>query len=209
MNAKQEKAAPGGGKKGKGDGEDDSADTKRDKKLQAILLADAFTKTFRPVTLYKPKVMLPLVNVPMLDYTIEFLAQNGVEEILVFCVWHASMLEDYIIKSKWPSTISVRCIHSTSCESVGDALREIDKLGIINSDPFVLITGDVISNMDLKKAIAAHKERRKGDNDAIMTVVLKKVQKTAGINPILQDLVVLFVMLSNMNNMLTLTNGFL
>jgi translation initiation factor eIF-2B subunit epsilon len=133
--------------------------------------------------------MLPLVNVPMLDYTIEFLAQNGVEEILVFCVWHASMLEEYIAKSKWPSTISVRCIHSGSCESVGDALREIDKLGIINSDPFILITGDVISNMDLKKAIAAHKARRQLDNDAIMTIVMKKVQKSAGINPIMQDLV--------------------
>lgn len=183
------KAEKKNGKKKSGGGEDDSADTKRDKKLQAILLADAFTKTFRPITLTKPKVMLPLVNVPMLDYTIEFLAQNGVEEIFVFCVWHAAMLEDYIAKSKWPSTISVRCIHSGSCASVGDALREIDKLAIINSDPFILITGDVISNMDLKKAISAHKERRKLDNDAIMTIVLKKVQTTSGINPILQDLV--------------------
>lgn len=29
----------------------------------------------------RPKVLLPLVNVPMLEYTIEFLAQNGVEEV--------------------------------------------------------------------------------------------------------------------------------
>jgi translation initiation factor eIF-2B subunit epsilon len=54
----------------------------------------------------------------------------------------------------------------------------------------VLITGDVISNMDLKKVINFHKERRKVDNDAIMTVVLKNVQKSAGIKPILDDLVV-------------------
>ena len=92
-------------------------DVKRDQKLQAVLLADSFTKTFRPITWNSPKVLLPLVNVPMLDYTIEFLAQNGVEEILIFCVWHASMLEEYISKSKWPSTIIVRCIHSTACSS--------------------------------------------------------------------------------------------
>lgn len=68
-------------------------------------------------------------------------------------------------------------------------MREIDQLGIVNSDPFILISGDVISNMDLKKAISIHKERRKVDNDAIMTVVLKKVQKLAGVKPVLDDLV--------------------
>jgi translation initiation factor eIF-2B subunit epsilon len=62
-------------------------------------------------------------------------------------------------------------------------------MGIVNSDPFILISGDVISNMDLKKAINIHKERRKTDNDAIMTVVLKKVQKLAGVKPVLDDLV--------------------
>ncbi len=58
-----------------------SEDVRRDQKLQAILLADSFTTTFRPITLQSPKVLLPLVNVPMIDYTIEFLTQNGIEEV--------------------------------------------------------------------------------------------------------------------------------
>ena len=62
-------------------------------------------------------MLLPLVNVPMLEYVIEFLAQNGVEEILIFCAWHAKVVEEYILNSKWPSTISVRCIHSSGCSS--------------------------------------------------------------------------------------------
>ena len=74
---KKEKAASVG-KKGEGGGGEDA---KRDQKLQAILLADSFQKAFRPVTWETPKVLLPLVNVPMLEYTIEFLAQNGVEEV--------------------------------------------------------------------------------------------------------------------------------
>lgn len=59
-------------------------DVKREQKLQAVILADSFSKTFRPISLERPKVMLPLVNVPMLDYTIEFLSQNGVEEVSSF-----------------------------------------------------------------------------------------------------------------------------
>lgn len=64
-------------------GNDD--EIKREQKLQAILLADSFSKSFRPITLESPKVLLPLMNVPMLEYTIEFLAQNGVEEVKLFC----------------------------------------------------------------------------------------------------------------------------
>lgn len=45
-------------------------------------------------------------------------------------------------------------------------------------------------NNSLKKAIAFHKQKRKEDNNNVMTVVLKNVQKTAGAKPILDDLVV-------------------
>jgi len=69
------------GKKAKSDKKDASNVDKTERKLQAILLADSFTKTFRPITWERPKVLLPLVNAPMLDYTIEFLSQNGVEEV--------------------------------------------------------------------------------------------------------------------------------
>ena len=111
-------------------------------------------------------------------------------KIIVFCVWHAEMLQSYIANSKWPSSVTVRCITSASCLSAGDALREIDSIGIIRSDPFILISGDVISNMDLKKAMKAHTDKRKVDSNAIMTVVLKHVQRAAGIKPVMDDLVV-------------------
>jgi hypothetical protein len=66
----------------------DTDDVRRDQKLQAILLADSFTTTFRPITLDCPKVLLPLVNVPMIDYTLEFLTHNGIEEVTKVFVLH-------------------------------------------------------------------------------------------------------------------------
>jgi translation initiation factor eIF-2B subunit epsilon len=38
---------------------------------------------FRPISVERPKVLMPLVNVPMLDYTLEWLASAGVEEARV------------------------------------------------------------------------------------------------------------------------------
>jgi translation initiation factor eIF-2B subunit epsilon len=54
---------------------------KTEQPLQAVLLADSFTNTFRPISLEKPKVLMPLCNIPLFDYTIEFLASAGVEEV--------------------------------------------------------------------------------------------------------------------------------
>ena len=50
-------------KKGGGGGNDED---QRNQKLQAILLADSFKQNFRPITLERPQMLLPLVNVPMM-----------------------------------------------------------------------------------------------------------------------------------------------
>ena len=39
---------------------------------------------------------------------------------------------------------------------------------------FVLITGDTISNMSLRRALQEHKERKKKDSNAVMTMVVKR-----------------------------------
>jgi translation initiation factor eIF-2B subunit epsilon len=56
-------------------------DLKTEQPLQAILMADSFANAFRPLSFDKPKALLPLINVPMIEYTLEFLACNDVEEV--------------------------------------------------------------------------------------------------------------------------------
>lgn len=61
-------------------------------------------------------------------------------------------------------------IVSTACKSAGEALREIDVKDVVKSD-FVLVSGDVVSNMDLGAAARAHRAHRDRDKGAIMTMV--------------------------------------
>ena len=42
------------------------------------------------------QVLLPLVNVPLLDYTIEFLVEAGVQEIFVFSCAHADQIRKHL-----------------------------------------------------------------------------------------------------------------
>ena len=53
------------------------------------MLADSFASNFRPITFSMPKVLMPLANVPMIEYTLECLAAGGVQEVFIFCCAHA------------------------------------------------------------------------------------------------------------------------
>jgi NDP-sugar pyrophosphorylase family protein len=57
--------------------------------------------------------------------------------------------------------------------SVGDAMRDIYTRGLVTSD-FVLVMGDLVSNVKIDQVVRAHKERRKKNKDAIMTMVVKE-----------------------------------
>mmetsp|Transcript_6093 Transcript_6093/g.22353 ORF Transcript_6093/g.22353 Transcript_6093/m.22353 type:complete len:781 (-) Transcript_6093:399-2741(-) len=149
------------------------ADTEHSRQvLQAIVLADSFTTTLRPVTLDKPKVLLPLVNSPMIEYTLEWLASAGVEEVFVFCCVHSKQIVEYLQSSRFNShhqPFQVHPIVSTSAMSAGEALRFIDERQVVRSD-FVLVFGDTVSNMSLTAALAAHRARREADKQAVMTI---------------------------------------
>ncbi|THG09640.1 hypothetical protein TEA_022172 [Camellia sinensis var. sinensis] len=143
--------------------------------LRAVLLADSFAQKFRPITLERPKVLLPLVNIPMIDYTLAWLESAGVEEVFVFCCAHSRQVIDYLNNSKWfgQPNFTIKTIESHNSVSAGDALRLIYEQNVIYED-FILISGDTLSNMSLTQALEEHKERRKKNSNAVMTMVIKK-----------------------------------
>lgn len=161
------------GKKGGGEGKWNPEDV-----LQAVIIADSFNYRFLPVTIEKPRALLPLVNRPLIDYTVEFLAVAGVQEIFVFCCSHADMIKTHLENSRWMRPLSPVRLHiviSENCPSVGDALRNIDTLSLIRSD-FVLVSGDLVANMELKEVLDLHKEMKKKDKMSVMTCVYKEAK---------------------------------
>ncbi|KAI9676897.1 MAG: hypothetical protein M1817_006736 [Caeruleum heppii] len=164
------------GQKGGSKGEKAADQDQRDDVLQAVVLADSFETRFQPFTLERPRCLLPLVNTPIIEYTLEFLANAGVEEIFVYCGAHTDQVEDYIRASKWCLASSpfsrLEIIKSTS-RSVGDAMRDLDSRDAITGD-FIIVSGDVVSNLPLEAALTAHRERRAADKNAIMTMILRE-----------------------------------
>lgn len=148
-----------------------------DENLQAIVMSDSYQDRFMPLTLETPRCLLPLANTPLIEYTLEFLATAGVQEIYVVGSAHAEKIEEYLANSKWSLPYSpfkvLQVIKSTESQSVGDAMRDLDRMGLITSD-FLLISGDIVSNIDFKQVLRAHRERKTKDKNSIMTMVLRE-----------------------------------
>ncbi|XP_015592870.1 translation initiation factor eIF-2B subunit epsilon isoform X2 [Cephus cinctus] len=144
--------------------------------LQAVVLADDFTTNLTPVQNVYPSILMPVVNVPLLDYLIETLVQSRIQELYLYCSSHIESLKKYV-QSKNSDDISINLIISDGCRSLGDALRDIDTKGAIRGD-FILIRGDAFTNANLKNLLELHRVRIEKDKGAAMTLLLRDVGST-------------------------------
>ncbi|KAG2462342.1 translation initiation factor eIF-2B subunit epsilon [Polypterus senegalus] len=172
--AKSNRPTPGAGaasKRGIG-GQEEEEQT-----VQAVLIADSFNRRFFPISKDQPRALLPLANVAMIDYTLEFLTATGVQETFVFCCWMSNKIKEHLQKSKWCRPTSPNTVHiitSDMYRSLGDVLRDVDAKALVRSD-FLLVYGDVVSNIDITQALNEHRMRRKNEkNVSVMTMIFKE-----------------------------------
>uniref|UniRef100_A0A8D0SAY6 Translation initiation factor eIF2B subunit epsilon n=2 Tax=Sus scrofa TaxID=9823 RepID=A0A8D0SAY6_PIG len=185
---KRSGSGQGGG--GGGGGAARGAEEEPPPPLQAVLVADSFNRRFFPISKDQPRALLPLANVALIDYTLEFLTATGVQETFVFCCWKAAQIKEHLLKSKWcrPTSLNVvRIITSDLYRSLGDVLRDVDAKALVRSD-FLLVYGDVISNINVTRALEEHRLRRKLEkNDNVVVAVdsatnrVLHFQKTQGL----------------------------
>ncbi|KFB49935.1 hypothetical protein ZHAS_00017968 [Anopheles sinensis] len=145
--------------------------------VQAILIADSYNDNFLPFTSASPLALLPLVNVPLIEYTLEVLNRHGVEEVIIFCSNQSNEVKRFIQqrqaeKCTWSMGMTITIISSESCRCLGEALRDLEARHIIRGN-FILLGVDSVTNANLTALLEEHKRLLKIDRGAAMTVVYK------------------------------------
>jgi len=81
------------------------------------------------------------------------LVTNQINEIYIASAYkpHLEKIKKFILERKLRKTVKTLTIRS-DCESFGDALREVAEHKVLDND-FVVVRGDIITNIDLKPAI--------------------------------------------------------
>ena len=118
--------------------------------MKAIILAGGFGKRLKPITDYVPKPLVPIKNIPIIDWQIKYLKKFGVEEVVVSTGYKKDMIENYL---KWKEhNINLRYSHEKSPLGTGGAIKKAGNL--IKDDTFFVMNGDIITNIDLNKMIS-------------------------------------------------------
>lgn len=139
--------------------------------LQAVVIADDFSTNLTPMHNVLPSILVPVVNIPLLEYLIETLVTCGIKELFLYCSNHIDLLKNYVQKIGQKDLV-ITLIISDGCRSLGDALRDIDTKGWIRGN-FILIRGDAFINANLRKILTVHQNKLQKDKGTAMTMVLR------------------------------------
>jgi translation initiation factor eIF-2B subunit epsilon len=141
-------------------------------KLIALILLDSYTHQFEPFSSTRAECLMPFVGGRcLLDNNIEYLIENQVEEIYLFCTKHHHQIKEHIEEKKWRERVEIHFLYNFKCQSLGDAMREIDAKGLIRSNFILMTASSIISNISLKEHLELHKQVSKTDKNAIMTML--------------------------------------
>jgi translation initiation factor eIF-2B subunit epsilon len=138
--------------------------------------------------------MFPVANVPLLHYIIEFLVTNQVKEIIIATRKNIDIIRDFINKQGYKAyKVKFQVVTiSADSKSFGDALRQVADNHIIKDD-FVLVRGDIITNMNIQGALKMHyhvkqqeakKENQTSETRKLKTIMTKIFKSMAYSNPL-------------------------
>ncbi|MET0275792.1 MAG: sugar phosphate nucleotidyltransferase, partial [Acidimicrobiia bacterium] len=135
--------------------------------MKAVILAGGEGTRLRPLTSNQPKPMMPLVNKPMMEHIVNLLQLHGFDDIVVTVAFLANQIRDYFGDG---SDFGVTMRYATedsplgTAGSVRNASSELD-------DTFLVISGDVLTDIDLTAFVKAHR-----DANATASIALKHVE---------------------------------
>jgi NDP-sugar pyrophosphorylase family protein len=135
--------------------------------MKALILAGGFGTRLRPLSCTRPKLMFPIANRPLLDWTLERLAASGVKEVVLAVNYMAHVLKNYYGTTQYEMKISYS--HETKPLGTAGPIKKAEQL-IGRDSPFFVLNGDILSEIDYQALLKAHQE-----NGATATITLLAV----------------------------------
>ena len=134
--------------------------------MKAVLMAGGDGSRLRPLTVGRPKPMVPVVNKPVMTHMLELLRSHGITEVIVTLRYLASVIQDFYEDGSnlgMKLSYAIEDVPLGTAGSVKNAARFLD-------DTFLVISGDALTDFDLQAIVDAH--RRVETRHASGTVVV-------------------------------------
>lgn len=135
--------------------------------MQSLILAGGKGTRLRPLTVYTPKPITPLINRPFLLYQIESLLRAGITDITLSLNYQPNKIEDLLGDGSEFGVNLRYAVEPSPMGTAGAYKFAEDKI----RETTVVLNGDVLSDVNLADVIEFHREKQ-----ATATIVLTPVE---------------------------------
>ncbi|HEX2851032.1 MAG TPA: sugar phosphate nucleotidyltransferase [Acidimicrobiales bacterium] len=136
--------------------------------MKAVIMAGGEGTRLRPLTSNAPKPMIPLANRPMMEHIVELLKRHGFDDIVVTVAFLPHAIRTYFGDG---SEFGVRMVYATEETPLGTAGSVRNAMDELRDERFLVISGDVLTDIDLSAVVRFHEER-----GALATIALKAME---------------------------------
>ena len=109
----------------------------------------------RPLTCDLPKPMVPIVNRPVMEYTIELLKKHGIQDIAVTLGYLPGVIREHFGTGAEYGVNLQYFVEETPLGTAGSVMNTGDFL----QETYIVISGDALTDLDIGRALAFHRER--------------------------------------------------
>ncbi len=134
--------------------------------MKAVVMAGGEGSRLRPLTVGRPKPMVPIVNRPVMEHILLLLKRHGITEVVVTVQYLARVIQDYFGDGE---ALGMRLHYSVEDTPLGTA-GSVKQAEHLLDDTFLVISGDALTDYDLSAIIDYH--RAKG---SVATLTLTRV----------------------------------
>lgn len=147
--------------------------------MKAVVMAGGEGSRLRPITANRPKPLVPVVNLPIMQHIVALLKRHDIHEIVATLHYLADEISSYFDDG---SDFGVSMHYSIEDTPLGTAGSVKQAEHLLRDDTFVIISGDAMTDCDLSKAIAFHKEK-----GSLATLVLYRVANPLEFGVVITD----------------------
>lgn len=134
--------------------------------MKALILAGGKGTRLRPLTVYTPKPIVPVLNKPFVEYQIEILKRAGIEDITLSLSYQPDKIQHLL---GFGEQLGVRLDYVTEPQPMGTAGAYRFAAADFN-EPTIVLNGDILTDLIVARMIKHHQR-----SDAKATIALKPV----------------------------------
>ncbi len=124
--------------------------------MKAVVMAGGEGSRLRPLTIRRPKPMVPIAGKPVMEHILNLLKRHGITEVVVTVQYLASNIEDYFGNG---SQFGMRITYSREDVPLGTA-GSVKNAEEQLTEPFLVISGDALTDYNLSDLIQYHTEKK-------------------------------------------------